>query len=321
MKIADVSDGILAASSRIDPEFRDTPQFKADALSERLGKSPLLKIETVNPIRSFKGRGASLLIDAAEPGTQLICASVGNFGQGMAYAARARQVPLTVFLAGNANPLKVERVKSFGAQIVQTGNDFDAAKLAAKSFAQSNGYSFIEDGAAPEVTIGAGTIGLEMLAGNHRFSTILVPVGNGALLNGVASWIKSQDRGIRVVGVCSQGAPAMAMSWREGRSISTPDVSTIADGIAVREPVPEAVTLMQGLADDILLVSDAAIIEAVQLCFDKLGLLVEPAGAAGLATLIEHPESFPEDDVATILCGGNIAPQHLKAWISGRRVS
>lgn len=315
MKSADISDQILAAHAQIAPEFRNTPQFRADALKEHFGISPVLKVETVNPIRSFKGRGASLLMASVEPGAELVCASVGNFGQGMAYAARARRAHLTVFLSENANPLKVDRIKAFGAQIIRTGNDFDAAKHAAKAFAQSNGSLFIEDGAAPEITIGAGTIGLELLAGNTPFDTILIPVGNGALLNGVASWIRTQSASTRIVGICSQGAPAMAMSWKQGCLISTPDAATIADGIAVREPVPEALAQMHELADDMLLVSDASIIKAVKLCFDKLGLLVEPAGAAGIAALIEHRGAFDAADVATILCGGNIAAPQIREWI------
>ncbi len=316
MKGANIQDQILAARSLIDSVFLDTPQFRADALLPRLGRAPVLKVETINPIRSFKGRGACLLVDAAEPNVPLVCASVGNFGQGMAYAARFRDVPITVFLADNANPLKVERIRSLGATVVQYGTDFDAAKSAARDFACAKGYAFIEDGAASAITIGAGTIGMEMLAGKEKFGAVFVPVGNGALLNGVASWIKTHQPDIRVIGVCSQAAPAMAMSWKEGRSISTAETSTVAEGIAVREPVPEAVDLMQELADDILLVSDESMIQAIQLCFNELGLLVEPAGAAGLAALIEHPDAIPEEDVATILCGGNVSEAQVKAWIS-----
>ncbi|QTD57317.1 threonine ammonia-lyase [Parasphingorhabdus cellanae] len=316
MKSADIQDQIYAARSGIDKVFLDTPQFKADVLSAHLGKAPILKVETVNPIRSFKGRGACLLVGAAEPNTPLVCASVGNFGQGMAYAARVRGVPLTVFLAEDANPLKVERIRSLGATVVQYGADFDAAKSAARDFAHAKGHAFVEDGAASAITIGAGTIGMEMLASKEKLGAIVVPVGNGALLNGVASWIKTHQPGVRVIGVCSRAAPAMAMSWKEGRSISTAETSTVAEGIAVREPVPEAVDLMQELADDILLVSDKSMIQAVQLCFQELGLLVEPAGAAGLAALIEHPDAIPEVEVATILCGGNVSKAQVKAWIS-----
>ncbi|GAA0465582.1 pyridoxal-phosphate dependent enzyme [Parasphingorhabdus litoris] len=315
MESANIQDQILTARSCIDKVFLDTPQFKAETLLPQLGKAPLLKVETINPIRSFKGRGACLLVDAAKPNASLVCASVGNFGQGMAYAARVREVPITVFLAENANPLKVNRIRSLGATVIQTGFDFDAAKFAAREFAHTKGHSFVEDGAASAITIGAGTIGMEMLAGKEEFGAVYVPVGNGALLNGVASWIKTHQPGIRVVGVCSEAAPAMAMSWKAGRPISTAETSTVAEGIAVREPVPEAVELMQELADDMLLVSDRAMIQAVQHCFNELGLLVEPSGAAGLAALIEHPDAIPETEVATILCGGNVSESQVKTWI------
>lgn len=315
MDISSIQKRVASARELIDPMFLNTPQFRAGALASLIGQAPVVKVETVNPIRSFKGRGASLVLNSVPAGTELVCASVGNFGQGMAYAAARRAVLLTVFLSENANPLKASRIEKFGAKIIRAGTDFDAAKDAARDYARDRNVAFIEDGSALDVTVGAATIGMEMVHHFEGFDTIFVPVGNGALLNGVSAAIKKWRPETRVIGVCADGAPAMAMSWKQGKPIDTPSLATEAEGIAVRAVVPEAVELMSELADDMLLVSDRAMISAVKACFRELGLVVEPAGAAGLAAMLEHPEAVADRNAATILCGGNLSPAQIDAWL------
>ena len=140
-------DRIREAANVIDPVFLHTPQYVCEPLSERLGVTTLLKVESVNPIRSFKGRGADYLIHLlAGDARRIVCASAGNFGQGMAYACRKREKPITVFAARSANPLKVERMKALGAHVELIGDDFDQAKDAAKSHAEQNGELYVEDG-------------------------------------------------------------------------------------------------------------------------------------------------------------------------------
>ncbi|HEX2091230.1 MAG TPA: pyridoxal-phosphate dependent enzyme [Longimicrobiaceae bacterium] len=306
---------IEEAAREIDPVFLDTPQFLAEPLTERLGCELVVKVETVNPIRSFKGRGADFFVRGLGRGEPLVCASAGNFGQGLAYAARARGIPLTVFAATTANPLKVERMRALGAEVRLSGSDFDAAKAAARDFAEQEGVRFLEDGREPAISEGAGTIGVELARWPDGLDTVLVPLGNGALLAGVGHWLRAHRPEVRIVGVCASGAPAMERSWRSGAVVETERADTIADGIAVRVPVPEALATLEGVVDDVLLVDDPTTVEAMRLVFDGLGLLVEPAGAAGVAAALAHGERFAGERVATVLCGANLTAAQVREWL------
>lgn len=308
---------IARAAALIDPVFRDSPQFRAEALEEQLGCRLVVKVETVNPIRSFKGRGAELLCAGAAPGTRLVCASAGNFGQGMAFAARKRGLALTVFAATAANPLKVARMRALGAEVRQEGADFDAAKLAARAYAEAVGARFVEDSRDVETAEGAGTIGVELLAWPEPLDAIVVPLGNGALLAGIATWVKSRAPSVELIGVSAAGAPAMERAWRSGRLEAFERIDTIADGIGVRVPVPEALDDLAGVVDDVLLVDDAAMLAAMRLAHAQLGLVLEPSGAAGLAALLAEPARFRGRLVATVLCGGNLTPEQIGAWLAG----
>lgn len=309
---------IERAASVIDPVFLHSPQFECEPLSQVLGCTLTLKAETLNPLRSFKGRGADFFLHeaAATLGDRLlVCATAGNFGQAMAYACRARGRPLVVYSARNANPLKLERMRAMGAEVRLVGDDFDTAKQAARQFCADSGAAFVEDGREPAIAEGAGTIGLELLRGGARFDAVLLPLGNGALLTGVGRWLKAHAPQTKVIGVCAAGADAMAVSWREGRVVERPEARTIADGIAVRCPVPEALADMRGCVDEVLLVSDEAIGRAIWLLFSVAGLVVEPAGAAGVAALVEHT-SLKGLRIATVLCGSNLTPEQLHRWLS-----
>lgn len=306
---------IEQAMQVIDPVFLNTPQYRAEALEPLLGCRLVVKIETLNPIRSFKGRGAAYVVAQVPAGTTLVCASAGNFGQAMAYACRAKGVNLIVYASVNANPLKVERMRAFGAELRLYGEDFDAAKNEAKRFAAESGIRMVEDSLEPATGEGAGTLGIELLRWPEPFDALLVALGNGAMLTGVGRWVKTHAPTTRMLGVAAQGAPAMADSWRAGRIIEHAQIATIADGIGVRIPVPEAVADMHGTVDDVLLVSDDAMLAAMKLLHQHLGLVVEPSGAVGVAALLEHPERFRDQLVATIICGGNLTLEQMRAWL------
>lgn len=300
-------DNIARAAREIDPVFLRSPQFRAESLGRALGVDLVVKVESVNPIRSFKGRGADFFIRELEDATvALVCASAGNFGQGLAYAARRRGIPLDVFAAVNANPLKVERMRALGATVQQVGRDFDAAKAAARDYAARVGARYVEDGREAAITEGAGTIGVELAAWPAPIDALLIPLGNGALLGGVATWVRAHAPATRIVGVCAEGAPSMALSWQARRVVETETADTISDGIAVRLPIPEAVADIQDLVDDIVLVDDSTTIDAMRRLFADLGIVVEPAGAVGVAALIAHAWRWAGARVATILCGGNL---------------
>jgi threonine dehydratase len=307
---------IEEAARCIDPVFLGSPQYEAEPLGDELGLRPVCKVETANPIRSFKGRGTDYLLHRLEGEEErLVCASAGNFGQGLAYAARKRNVPLTVFASENANPAKVESMRRLGAEVRLEGGDFDEAKTAARTMAESEGWRFVEDGREVEISEGAGTIALELCRWPEPFDVLLVPLGNGALLSGVGTWMKAHAPSTTVIGVCAEGAPAMALSLREGAVRTTEKADTIADGIAVRVPVQEALSDLAGVVDDVLLVDDETMVEAMRLLFWKMGLVVEPAGAAGIAALLAHRERFTGALVATPLCGGNLTEQQIRRWL------
>lgn len=308
-------DRIARAAREIDPVFRQSPQFRPESLGEALGVSLTVKVETVNPIRSFKGRGADFFIrELGDASIPLVCASAGNFGQGLAYAARRVGQRLDVFASEVANPLKVDRMRSFGATVRQVGRDFDAAKAAAKAYAAAHGAMYVEDGREVAISEGAGSIAVELTASPDPFDAVVVPLGNGALLGGVATWLRAHAPSARIVGVCASGAPSMEQSWRQHAVIETATADTIADGIAVRVPIAEAVDDLQGTVDDIVLVDDTVTLEAMRLLFTHLGIVVEPAGAVGVAAIMADRARYAGQRVATILCGGNLTPEQITAY-------
>jgi threonine dehydratase len=309
---------IERAATVIDPVFLSSPQFHAAPLDVPTRARVVVKVETINPIRCFKGRGAeNFVANGARPGEALVCASAGNFGQAMAFAARKRGLSITVFAAENANPLKIQRMIDLGAVVTLDGADFDAAKDAARSFAESSGGRFVEDGREVAIAEGAGTIAVELLRDNPAFDALLVPLGNGALITGIGAWTKQHAPSTRVIGVVARSAPSMERSWRAAAPIATETAATIADGIAVREPVPEVLDDLRATVDDVLLVDDETIVRAMRLVFESLGLIVEPAGVAGLAALLEYPDRFRGAYVATPLCGANVTAEQGAKWLWG----
>lgn len=313
-------EGIVSAAKTIDRVFTGTPLAEFDTLTDALGcRRAVAKVETLNPIRSFKGRGASWFLAGLDEGarTPLVAASAGNFGQGLAYAARSRGRSLTVFAATTASPTKITAMRRLGAQVRLAGQDFDAAKEAARAYARDHGAILVVDGDHPAIAEGAGTIACELTeqCQGAPLDTLLVPLGNGALATGIGTWIKEAWPGTRVVAVASAGAPAMARSWYEGQIVETGRVDTIADGIAVRVPVPYALSTMRGTVDEVVQVADTAIITAMRLIHREMGLVVEPAGAAGLAAVLADPARFRGQQIGTVLCGANLTPEQISGWL------
>jgi len=307
---------ILDASRKIDPVFLNSPQYRAEALEGELGFELVVKVETLNPIRSFKGRGADYFVQNLEPGETLVCASAGNWGQAMAYACRSRGLKLICYAAVSANTLKLERIRSLGAEVRLYGEDFDAAKLEAKKFAREHGLRMVEDGLDERISEGAGTLGLELCAYPEKLDAVLIPLGNGAMLSGCARAIKALSPETKVIAVCAEGATSMLESWRAGQVLEQAQIDTIADGIGVRVPILEAVQDMQTLVDDGLTVTDEEMLAAMRKALEGLGVLLEPSGAAGLAAAYAHHSRFQGQRVATILCGGNVTRQQFQTWFT-----
>ncbi len=169
----------------------------------------------------------------------------------------------------------------------------------------SRGSDVREDGREPPIPKGAGSIAVELCACPGPIATVIVPLGNGALLGGMGTWIRHVSPATRIIGVCAAGAPSMRDSLRAGRAIESSTVSTIADGIAVRVPVPEALDYLPPVVDDVVLVSEESLRQAMSMVEEETGLIAEAAGAAGVAALMEHSELRTSGLVATPLCGSN----------------
>lgn len=304
---------IVNAQPCIDPLFQNTPQYESETLGAYFGCRVILKVETVNPIRSFKGRGAELLAHHTKE-KQLMCASAGNFGQAMAWSCRKRSINLTVYAGLHANQFKVSRMKELGATVVQAGNDFDESKAIAREVASKKGIRFVEDSLDVETVIGAGTIGVELATSTPVPDVILVPLGNGALINGVAMATRSLMPKAKVVAIQSEDAPAMIESWKSGTVVTSENINTICDGIGVRIPVPDALAEMKELIHDGLLISEKSLLHAMRLLQSHAGLMVEPSAAVGLAAMLENRELFTGKTVALILTGSNLTDQQLQQW-------
>lgn len=307
---------IAAAVEHIDAPFRDTPQFEVAAIGRRLGCRLVVKVETLNPIGSFKARGAQALAAQLTGRPHLTCATAGNFGQGMAYAARKHALPITIFTGVGASPLKIERMRVLGAEVRTAGADSDETLRAAREFAAECGALLVEDGRDAAIAEGAGTIGIELLRWPERFDAIVVPLGDGALLGGIARWVKAHSPATRMLGVCARGSPAMERSWR-ARAVVSARASTIADGIAVSTPHAESVADLAALIDDVVLVEEEALIAAMRLAHQEIGLVLEPSGAAGIAGVVGHADRFRGQLVATVLTGGNLTAEQLRTWLTG----
>jgi threonine dehydratase len=206
-------------------------------------------------------------------------------------------------------------MKSLGAEMILAGDDFDAAKEQARQYADQKKFRFVEDGNDVETAEGAGTMALELLEAENNIDFFLVPLGNGALLNGVATVFKNKSPHTKVVAIQAAGAPAMIESWKERKIITSEKVNTIADGIAVRVPVPVALDDMSNLIDDAILVTEESILKAIKLLHQHAGLVIEPSGAVGIAAILENKNLFHGKTCATILCGGNMTEKQMKEWL------
>jgi threonine dehydratase len=290
---------IEAAVGEIDPVFLGSPQFRSDRLSDELGREVVVKVETLNPIGSFKGRGTSLLARKLDPKATWVCSTAGNFGQGLAYAARSRGAAIDVFVAPDVPAGKVARLRALGARVEVSDSPGQAA---AGHAAASEDRVLVLDGLDPATAEGAGTIGME-LGAIGPLDTAVIQLGDGALISGIARWLKAKWPETRVIGVCPSGAPAMAESFAAGRPISVAGPGTIAGALAITDPVPESLGRVISLVDDVVLVDDDDLRPAMDLIADSLGVLVEPAGAAGVAALTRHHEGIDGERVAVLLTG------------------
>lgn len=300
-------DRVERAAEEIDPVFRDSPQFYAEALSARLGCRVLLKLETTNPVRSFKGRGGDWLARASSPDDVLCLASAGNLGQGLAYGARSHQLTARVFAARSANPLKLAQIRRLGADLDLVDGDFDDAKRAASEAATTHGWRLIEDGREAPLAEGAATMAVELTRAHPTsLESLFVGVGNGSLACGVGAWMQAHSPATRIVGVGSVAAPATFDAWRTGDLTPGQPFTTVAEGLCARVAVPGAVLTLRRALDDYLLVDETLLIEAVRLLWHECGIVAEPSGAAALAGVLAQRDLLQGQSVVVPVGGSNL---------------
>ncbi|MGH3441348.1 MAG: threonine ammonia-lyase [Nitriliruptorales bacterium] len=307
---------VRAARARLDGVLQPTPIEPSRAVSEAVGAEVLLKCENLQRTGSFKLRGAynriSLLSDE-ERARGVVCASAGNHAQGVALAAKLQGVRATVFMPEQAPLPKVEATSAYGAEVRLAEGTFDDALDAAKDFAAAKDRVLVHPFDHPDIIAGQGTLGLEILEEVPELATVVVPVGGGGLCSGIAVALKAQRPDVRVVGVQAKGCAAFPASLEAGAVVPATSAVTIADGIAVKEPGELTLAHFRALVDEVVEVGDETIARAVVLLLERAKLVVEPAGAAGVAAVLAGATGL-RPPVVAVLSGGNIDPlvlQHL----------
>jgi len=303
-------ENIKKAQERIKNVVYKTPFAYAPILSQKVGNEIYLKKENLQITGAFKLRGAfnkiaSIPEEKRKKG--VIAASAGNHAQGVAFSANYFNVP-SIIVMPEATPLtKVTGVKEYGGEVVLAGNNYDEAYEYAINLAKEKGLEFIHPFADDDVMAGQGTIGLEMLSQVPDLDYIIVPIGGGGLISGIASAVKQINPKIKVIGVTAAGAPAMRLSFLSGSVQDTTFVKTIADGIAVRDTNPKMYNLVKEVVDDIVEVDDEEIANAILFLMERQKVVIEGAGAVGVAALMHHKIKFTAPKkVGVVLSGGNI---------------
>ncbi|HET6692685.1 MAG TPA: threonine ammonia-lyase [Pedococcus sp.] len=288
----------------------ETPMEESRWLSAVAGGPVLLKCENLQRTGSFKIRGAYLRMSRLSPEERaagVVAASAGNHAQGVALAAGLLGIKATVFMPGGAPIPKEKATRGYGADVVFEGQTVDDALVRAKSFAEETGAILIHPFDHFDIVTGQGSCGLEILEQSPDVETVLVPTGGGGLLAGIATAIKGLKPGVRVVGVQAEGAAAYPRSLAEGHPVALELMSTMADGIAVGRPGDVPFRAISEHVDDVVTVSEESLSRALLMLIERAKLVVEPAGAAAVAALMDHPDRFPTPAVA-VLSGGNIDP-------------
>ena len=310
-------DRIRRARAAIDPVFLDSPQYVCAPLGAELGCSITLKVETLNPVRSFKGRGTETVmswLSQREDAAAAVCASAGNLGQALAYSGAQRSIPVTVVVAESANRLKIERIEALGATVRLEGDDIEDARRLACAIAERDGSYLVEDSLDLFTCDGAGTVGLELFERSQELDVVVIALGGGALASGIGCVAKAVDPHVEVVAVQPEGAPAMALSWRSGSVVETETIDTIADGVAGRCPIPEVLDDLLVVVDEVMLVREESIKAGMRLLYRHAGLIVEPSAALGVAAVLEDRERFAGRRIATVICGSNVMTADFERW-------
>jgi threonine dehydratase len=300
---------IWQAYKFLKPLIHHTPLTPSRTLHEMTGAEIYLKAEHMQRSGSFKVRGASYKISRLPQecyAAGVIAASAGNHAQGVAIAASQHKMPCTIVMPDNAPLAKVTATQSYGARVVLYGATYDDAYQHCVELQQESGATFIHAFDDPDVIAGQGTLGLEMLNDLPDADAIVVPVGGGGLISGIAIAARALKPDITIIGVQAEGAPSCRISLEAGSPQTLPAITTIADGIAVKRPGTLTYSIIERMVDDVVLVNDEAIINAVLLLMERCKMVVEGAGAVGLAALLSGVIDLKGKKVLVPLTGGNI---------------
>lgn len=308
VSLADVE----AAFARIADSVVRTPTLVSRTLSEMTGATVYLKFENLQFTAAYKERGAlNTLLQLSDEAKAkgVIAASAGNHAQGLAYHATRLGVPSTIVMPRNTPIVKVTQTEGHGATVILEGDTFDAAYAHARVLEAERGFTFVHPFDDPRIIAGQGTVALEMLEDVPAIDTLIVPIGGGGLASGMATVAKAAARPIEVIGVEAELYPSM---FNRINGTDMPCAGdTLAEGIAVKEPGGITSGMVRALVDEIVLVSERSLEEAVSLLLQIEKTVVEGAGAAGLAALLSHGDRFRGKTVGVVLCGGNIDPRLL----------
>jgi len=303
---------IQAAAARLRGHIEETPCVHSRTLSQITGAEVYLKFENLQFTASFKERGALnklSLLTAAQKSSGVIAVSAGNHAQGVAYHAQRLGIPAVIVMPRFTPTVKIERTRGFGAEIILTGDTFDDARLEAGLLAARRGLTMVHPYDDVDVIAGQGTIALEMLVQQPTLECLCVAIGGGGLISGVATAARAIKPGLQVIGVQTEQFPSMYAAFK-GVELPTAN-ATLAEGIAVKQPGNLTQTIVRRLVDDIVLVSEGDIEQAIVLLLEIEKTVVEGAGAVGLAALLRHRDRFAGRRVGLILSGGNIDPMVL----------
>ncbi|HXV88640.1 MAG TPA: threonine ammonia-lyase [Nitrososphaeraceae archaeon] len=301
---------IITAQKLMDKAVvRKTPLLKSNTFSSMARTNIFLKMESFQKTGSFKVRGAyskmnSLTVDQCKSG--VVAASAGNHAQGVAYAAQKRKIKCNIVMPKNASPAKVAATRSYGANVVLSGNTYDESWETAYSLSSENGYSIIHAFDDPVVIAGQGTIGLELMEDLKDIDTIYLPLGGGGLASGVCIAIKAKRPDVKIVGVESNQFPAMKKSLEKKSLCHIEGGFSIADGISVKSPGELTFEICSKYLDDVVTVDDVAIVETMFTLMEREKVVVEPAGAASLAYVLSSGKIKNNQNIISILSGGNI---------------
>jgi threonine dehydratase len=306
-------DEISSTYDTIRPFIRRTPVVE---LELELGELPsvTLKLEQLQCAGSFKARGAfaNLLLRDVPP-AGVVAASGGNHGVAVAYAANRRGVPARIFVPVVSSPAKMERIRQLGAELVVTGDRYADALAAAQDWVTSSGAMSVHAFDQRETLLGQGTLALELAGQADRVDTVLVPVGGGGLIGGIAAWFGVGTPKTRVIGVEPDGAPTLTRARAEGRPADAPAEGVAADALAPRRVGELVFPITQAYVEDVVLVDDAAILTAQRMLWQTARIAAEPAASVGIAALLTGAyKPAPGEHVAVVISGANMAPGQLE---------